>query len=256
MQLAITLVALLIIIYIVVTRFLLGNGDSVKDPAATLTISDAGITTAKPEGFTTLFPDLKDKYPVYTMMQPTKNNIDAVNALDSKAWDLITGITDKCDSAYAAACKTYSIKNKGQFRTHLDTYRKWLNSLDTAALTKLSSYLTSAGIEYDFDNRLLLLNRDNTKYVIMPITNKDTPIVDSVVIPQATTTNSISVVVYPAPLNTMYTLYTTYTMLVMTMYKITKRDVEVVFDVMWTPISSEDYTKLSAKAKAKLSLAV
>lgn len=244
------------------------------------------------EGFSTLFPytgsatnasgrpnkrnAVGGGYPVYTMMQLTQTNIDAVNALDSKAWDLITGVVDNCaalggNSANGAAlnaCKTYGIKNKGQFRVHLDNFRRWLEALNTGALGKLGAYLTSAGIEYDFDKKMLFITKASTqpsgsgnstvnvstKYIILPITSKDTPIVDSVSVTlpppvtnatlaagaNATATANSSSVVYPAS----YTLYTTYTMIVMAMHKAAGKDVQVDFDLTWSPISSQDYLQL------------
>lgn len=242
------------------------------------------------EGFSTLFPytgsatttgGKPDKrnavgggYPVYTMMQLTKTNIDAVNALDSKAWDLITGVVDNCaalgnaSNGSGSGCKTYGIKNKGQFRVHLDNFRKWLEALNTGALGKLGAYLTSSGIEYDFDKKMLFITKASTqpsgsgnstvsvstKYIVLPITSKDTPIVDSVSVTlpppvanatlaagaNATATANSSSVVYPAS----YTLYTTYTMIVMAMHKAAGKDVQIDFDLTWTPISSQDYLQL------------
>lgn len=231
MNYAIIIVAVLLIVYFAY-RYLSGNNDNVSNPAITLNISNNGIEST--EAFTTLFPALNSQYPEFTMMQPTKENIDAVNSLDAKAWELVMGLRSGCDKQYPA-CKSYSIKNKGQFRTHLDSYRKWLDNLDTAALTKLSGILTSSGIEYDFDNNILLMRSAGNMYVVLPITSLSTPLVDSKVI------TSVSDRKYPAPLNTMYTLYTTYVMIVMTMYKVMKKDIAVNFDVMWEPIDSKDY---------------
>lgn len=234
---ALIMITVLVIIYFISTRYLFGNSDNVANSSAKLSVSDSGITIVKTEQFSTIFPNLKSQYPVYTMIQPTSQNIKAVNELDPNAWNMIMGLKDTCDDEYKAACKTYGIKNKGQFRTHLDTFRKWLNLLDTAALTKLANHFTSAGIRYDFDNNILTVD----KYVVLPITSKNTPIVESVMI------NSI-------PLPTMYTLYTTYTMIVMTMYKVMGKDISVEFDVMWIPISSKEYTELLNKASNVLAI--
>lgn len=232
MKNAIIIVVVLLIAYFAY-RYLSGNNDNVSNPAVTLNISNNGIKAT--EAFTTLFPTLNGHYPEFTMMQPTKENIDAVNSLDARAWELVMGLRSSCDKQYPA-CKSYSIKNKGQFRTHLDSYRKWLDNLNTAALTKLSGILTSSGLEYDFDNNILLMRSSNSMYVVLPITSPNTPLNDSIIV------ESVSDRKYPAPLNTMYTLYTTYVMVVMVMYKVMKKDIAVNFDVMWEPIDSKAYS--------------